>query len=93
MFVLAYNAFKLTLEVPRGGQFDPPWFFQIFSKTPKNSPEKIKVFLEASICNLLMVKSMLGVDPTQSYGKNTKSPIQGFHRFYYKNLLKINFLN
>ena len=38
-----------------------------------------------------MVESMLGVDPTQSYGKNTKSPIQDFHRFRYKNLLKIDF--
>ena len=34
---------------------------------------------------------MLGVDPTQSYGENTKSPIQDFHRFCYKNLLKIDF--
>ena len=39
-----------------------------------------------------MVESMLGVDPTHSYGKNTKSPIQDFHRFRYKNLLKIDFL-
>ena len=36
---------------------------------------------------------MLGVDPIQSYGENTKSPIQDFHRFGYKNLLKLNFLN
>ena len=34
---------------------------------------------------------MLGVDPTLSYGKNTKSPIQDFHRFGYKNLLKFIF--
>ena len=35
---------------------------------------------------------MLGVDPTQIYGKNTKSPIQDFNRFRYKDLLKIDFL-
>ena len=40
-----------------------------------------------------MVGSMSGVDPTQSYGKNTKSPIQDFHRFCYKNLLKFIFGN
>ena len=33
-----------------------------------------------------MVKSMMGVDPTQSYGENKKKPIQDFHRFRYKNL-------
>ena len=38
-----------------------------------------------------MVGSMLGVDPTQSYGKNTKSFIQDFNRFRYKNLLKFIF--
>ena len=35
---------------------------------------------------------MLGVNPTQSYGENTKSPIQDFHRFGHKNLLKLIFL-
>ena len=39
-----------------------------------------------------MVKSMLGVDPTQSYGKIQKKTIQDFHRFRYKNLLKIDFI-
>ena len=38
-----------------------------------------------------MVGSMLEVDPTQSYGENTKSPIQDFHGFCYKNLLKFIF--
>ena len=38
-----------------------------------------------------MVESMLAVNPTQSYAKNTKSPIQDFHRFRYQNLLKIDF--
>ena len=40
-----------------------------------------------------MVEWMLGVNPTQSYGENTKSSIQDFHRFGYKNLLKLIFLN
>ena len=40
-----------------------------------------------------MVESMLGVDPTQNYGENTKSPIQDFHKFRYKNLFKFIFWN
>ena len=37
---------------------------------------------------------MLGVDPTQSYWKNTKKNIiQEFHRFRYKNLLEFIILN
>ena len=40
-----------------------------------------------------MVEWMLGVNPTQSYGENTKSSIQDFHRFGYKNLLKLIYLN
>ena len=43
-----------------------------------------KKFKKASICDLLMIGSMLGFDPTQSYGENTKNPIQNFHRFRYK---------
>ena len=31
-----------------------------------------------------MVKSLLGVDPTQSYGENTKDPIQDFIDFAMK---------
>ena len=34
--------------------------------------------MKAPICDVLMVESLLGVDPTQSYGGNTKSPIQFF---------------
>ena len=44
---------------------------------------KNQVIIEASICDLLMVESMLGVDTARSYGKK---PIQDFHRFSYKNL-------
>ena len=40
----------------------PPDFFR-----------KNLVILEISICDLVMVKSVLGVDPTQSYVKNTNS--------------------
>ena len=59
-----------------------PSVFQISSETPSNFSEKNKVVLEASICDLPVVRSMqLRVDPTQSYGKTTKSPIQDVHRF------------
>ena len=36
-----------------------------------------------------MVESLLGVDPTQSYGENTKNPIQDFIDFAIENPLKI----
>ena len=55
-------------------KFDP-LVFPIFSKTRQNFLEENKVFPEASICDVLMVESLLGVDPTQSYGENTKSHI------------------
>ena len=45
------------------------------------------------MCDLFMVGSMLGVDPTQSYGENTKSTIQDVHGYRYKNLLQIIFWN
>ena len=48
-----------------------------------------KVFPEALICDVLMVKSLLGVNPTQSYGENTKSSFQDFIDFAMKNPLKI----
>ena len=40
--------------------------------------------MKASICDVLMVESLLGVDPTQSYGENTKSPIQDLIEFAIK---------
>ena len=61
-------------------KFDPPLFFQIFSRTCQNLLKENKVFLKASICDVLMVESLLRVDPTQSYGENTKNK--------YKNKLK-----
>ena len=36
-----------------------------------------------------MVKSLLRVYPTQSYGENTKKPYPRFHRFRYETPLKI----
>ena len=57
---------------------DPPGFFPIFSGTRQNFSGKNKVFLKAPICDVLMVESLLRVDPTQRYGENTKSPIQDF---------------
>ena len=40
--------------------------------------EQNKALLSASICDVMMVKSLLRVNPTQSYGENTKNPIQDF---------------
>ena len=61
-----------------------PSFFPIFSGIRQNFLEENKVFLKASICDVLMVESLLGVDPIQSYGENTKSPIQDFIDFAIK---------
>ena len=61
------------------GSIWPPRLFQIFSKTPRE-------FFEKNIV------PMLGVNPTQSYGVNTKIPIQDSHGFRYKYLLTFNFL-
>ena len=62
----------------------PPSFFPIFSGTLQRFSEENKEFMKASICDVLMVESLLGVDPTQSYGENTKSPIQDFIDFAIK---------
>ena len=40
--------------------------------------------MKASICDVLIVESLLGVDPTQRYGENTKGPIQNFKDFAIK---------
>ena len=79
----------LTLEIPRGINLTPLDFFKFFSKPPEISRKK--KILEASICDLLVVEWMLRVNRTQSYGENTKSPIQDFHRFGYKKILKFIF--
>ena len=68
-------------------KFDPS-FFPIFSGTRQTFFEKNKVFLKASIFDVLMIKSLLGVDPTQSYGENTKYPIQDFIDFLWKPIKK-----
>ena len=65
------------------GQFDLFGFFFKFSpKSPRNFSEKNKKSWRALICDLLMVGSMLEVDFTQSYGKNTNSHIQDFHGYF-----------
>ena len=77
---------ELTLEY-QGGQFDPLDFSPI---SPK--PDGIfrnKVILVASICDVLMVESLLEVD-SKSWG-NYKKPYSTFHQFCYKNLFKIDF--
>ena len=58
-----------------------PLVFPIFSGTPRKFLEENKVFLKASICGVLMVESLLGVDPTQSYGEITKKTIRDFIDF------------
>ena len=62
----------------------PPSFFPIFSGTRQNFLKENKVLLKASICDVLVVESLLEVDPTQSYGENTKSSIQDFIDFAIK---------
>ena len=46
--------------------------------------KKNKEFLKASIYDILMVESLLGVDPTKSYRENTKKTIQDFIDFAMK---------
>ena len=65
-------------------KFDPPCFFQFSPEPAKFFSEENKLFLEASICYVLVVESLLGVDPTQSYVENTKNPIQDFIDFAIK---------
>ena len=67
--------------------FYPPRFFK-FSPEPAKfvSGIEIKALLNASICDIMMVKSLLRVDPTQSYGENTKNPIQDFIDFAMKTI-------
>ena len=68
-------------------KFDPSSFFQFSLEHPQEN----KGFLKASIFDVLMVESLLGVDPTQSYGENTKSPIQDFIDFAMKPHWKLIF--
>ena len=82
----------LTLEIPRGSQFYPlSSFFFIFSETPQEF--FVKKLANPRGSNLWSFDGRInvGVDPTQIYGKNTKSPIQDFIDFCYKTLLKIDF--
>ena len=60
---------------PKGADLTPLGFSQFFSKPAKIFQKEIYMVLETSICDHFMVDSLLGVDPTQSYGKNTKNPI------------------
>ena len=71
-------------------KFDPPRFFQ-FSPEPviMFGIKENKEFLKGSIWDVLMVESLLRVDPTQSYGENTKKTYPRLHRFCYETPLKI----
>ena len=55
-------------------KFDSPRFFRFSPEPAKMFWNKIKVFVKASICDVMMVESLLGVDPTQSYGGKYKKP-------------------
>ena len=66
----------------KGSIWPPQILARIYYETPLNYTEKLQI-LEASICDLLMVGSMIGVDPTHVMEKNTINPIQDFHRFRY----------
>ena len=59
---------------------NPLGFFSNLLPNPLEFFERIgnSSRIEASIFNLLIV------DPTQSYGENTRSPIHDSHRFRYK---------
>ena len=68
----------------------PSGFFKLSPKPPGIFRKK-KFVLKAPICDILVVGSILKVDPTQIYWENTKRPIQEFHEFRYKNLLQFIF--
>ena len=55
----------LTLEMTRGGHF----YLLGFSNFLWNQVEYFR-----KPCDVLIVKPFLGIDPTQRYGENTKSP-------------------
>ena len=60
---------------PKGADLTPLGFSLFFQNQPEFFQRKIYMVLETSICDHLMVDSLLGVDPTQSYGENTKKTI------------------
>ena len=70
---------QLTLEIPEGSN----WTLSVVSNFLQNPPE----FFGKNI------KPLLGVNPTQSCGGNTKSPIQDSHGFRFKNLFTFIFWN
>ena len=72
-------------------KFDPSSFFQFSLEHPQKISEENKVFSKASNFDVLMVESLLGVDPIQSYGENTKSAIQDFIDFAMKTQWKFFF--
>ena len=85
---------QLILEIYQESQFNPPRFFQISPKPPGIFREK-KVILEASISDLLVVGSIIccgSTLPKETRKIQKALPIQDFHRFRYKNLLKFIFL-
>ena len=74
----------LTLEISRRGNLNP----LASSNSLRNSVENLRKRLSKPIginFDVLMVDSLLGVDPTSSYEENTKSPIHDFIDFTFKN--------
>ena len=72
----------------------PSVLFNFSSETWNFFKQNLSNPIEASICDPLMVESILLVEPIPiTYMEKYKiAPIQDFHRFRYKNLLKIDFL-
>ena len=66
-----------------------PCFFQFSLEPTGIFWKKYNFVLRASICDVLRVKPLLGVDPTQSYWGNTKSPNQEFIDFAIKTRWKM----
>ena len=72
------RAEKLTL---RGPIWPPSVFPHFFSKPARIFQKEIYMVLETSICDHLMVDSLLGVDPYPKLWGTYKKPYLRFHRF------------
>ena len=68
-------------------KFDSPRFLKFSPEPAKIFWNKIKVFVKASICDVMMVESLLGEWGStlpKVMGENTKSPSQDFIDFAIK---------
>ena len=90
LYLLLYRRTSVNPGNTKGVNLTSLGFFKFSPKPPEFFGKKLGNPRGFNLWSF-DVKSMLGVDSTQSYGKNTKSSIQDFYRFCYKNLLKIDF--